>query len=68
MISKKGLANANKLITRILWKAAHDFNLRINYLEAGNLRNAIAREGYAIVAIPEAKANDFEAFVEKIES
>ncbi len=53
---QKGLANANKLITRILWKAAHDFDLRINNLEAGNLRNAIAREGYAIVAIPEAKS------------
>jgi len=62
---QKGLANANKLITRILWIATRDFDLRINYLEAGNLRNAIAREGYAIVAIPEAKANDFAAFVEK---
>lgn len=62
---QKGLANANKLITRILWKATRDFGLRINYLEAGNLRNAIAREGYAIIAIPEAKANDFAAFVEK---
>lgn len=62
---QKGLANANKLITRILWKATHDFGLRLNYLEAGNLRNAIAREGYAIVSIPEAKVNDFVAFVEK---
>ncbi|MBU2465402.1 MAG: M20/M25/M40 family metallo-hydrolase, partial [Bacteroidetes bacterium] len=61
----KGLANANKLLTRILWQGTKDFGLRLNYLEGGNLRNAIAREGHAIVGLPKDQQKAFAAFVEK---
>ena len=64
----KGYANANKLLNRILWQADKNFGLGLCSLEGGNLRNAIAREAYAIVTIaPENTeklielVNDFEA-------
>lgn len=48
---QKGLANANKLINRILWQANNDRLISLHYFDGGNLRNAIAREAYAIVTI-----------------
>ncbi len=61
----KGLGNANKLLTRIVWKAAKDFGLRLAYFEGGNLRNAIAREAYAIVAVDKQAAKTLQEFVAK---
>jgi dipeptidase D len=49
----KGRGNAVKILTRLLWHAAAGYGLRVAHLDAGNLRNAIAREGEAIVVIPE---------------
>lgn len=43
----KGRANAVKLLVRFLWNASRRFNIRIGKMDAGNLRNAIAREGFA---------------------
>ncbi len=48
----KGLGNAVKLLNRFCWHAARDYGLRISAMDAGNLRNAIAREGFATVVIP----------------
>jgi dipeptidase D len=59
---EKGLGNANKILNRLLWNSASDFGLRVSDFDAGNLRNAIAREGFAIVVVPEAKADEFEQF------
>jgi dipeptidase D len=47
----KGLGNAVKLLNRILWNAYQDFDLVIAEIDAGNLRNAIAREGRAHIVI-----------------
>lgn len=63
----KNLANANKLLTRILWQATNDYDLRIYDIQGGNLRNAIAREATAVVFIPEECSNEFEAMVAKFE-
>ncbi|MEI6436113.1 MAG: aminoacyl-histidine dipeptidase [Bacteroidota bacterium] len=43
----KGLGNAVKLISRFLWNAQESFEIAIGDLNAGNLRNAIAREAFA---------------------
>lgn len=59
----KGLANANKIINRILWQAGKDLDAQLVTIEGGNLRNAIAREAKAIVMIPESQTKKFEAFV-----
>jgi dipeptidase D len=55
----KGFGNAVKIITRFLWNAASDFSLRLANLDGGNLRNALAREAFATVVIPEKHKNDF---------
>ncbi|HOI32964.1 MAG: aminoacyl-histidine dipeptidase [Bacteroidales bacterium] len=61
----KGLANANKLLTRIVWKAARDLNVRMAHFEGGNLRNAIAREAFAIVAVKHESVDSFMQLMEK---
>jgi len=63
----KNLANANKLLTRVLWQATNDFDLRIYDIQGGNLRNAIAREATAVVFIPEDLTEAFEKFVATME-
>lgn len=48
----KNRGNANKILTRFLWRASQDFELRLAEYNGGNLRNAIAREAFAVVLIP----------------
>jgi len=59
----KGRGNAVKLLNRILWNAYQDFDLFIAELDAGNLRNAIAREGKAHIIIPKTKKEAFEKYL-----
>lgn len=47
--------NANKLMNRFFNLVALDTDLRISSIDGGSLRNAIPRESFAIVAVPEAK-------------
>ncbi|WP_425076005.1 aminoacyl-histidine dipeptidase [Psychroserpens sp. S379A] len=47
----EGLANANKLMNRLLFDGFENFGLRISEIDGGSLRNAIPRESNAIVAI-----------------
>ncbi len=51
----KGLANANKILNRFLWCKKDEIKLKLNTFDGGNLRNAIAREAYAIVLVPKNK-------------
>jgi dipeptidase D len=51
----KGLGNANKILNRFLWHATRDYDLRLHYISGGNLRNAIAREAFAVASVPIAK-------------
>jgi len=47
----KGLANANKIMNRILFDGFTNFGLRISEINGGSLRNAIPRESFAIVTV-----------------
>ncbi|MDR1865064.1 MAG: aminoacyl-histidine dipeptidase [Bacteroidales bacterium] len=62
-----GRGNANKLLTRFLWKAAHRYGLRLSSMEGGNMRNAIPREASAVVTVPASETaqlkNDAEEFL-----
>lgn len=58
---QKGRGNANKILNRLLWNSARDFGLRLSVFDGGNLRNAIAREAFALVSLP---ANNVNAFIE----
>lgn len=46
-----GRGNANKLMNRILWKLATDYNIGISEINGGSLRNAIPRESFAIIVV-----------------
>lgn len=46
----KGRGNAIKILNRLLWKLNEKYGISIARFEGGNLRNAIAREAYALIA------------------
>lgn len=60
----RGLGNANKLMNRILFQAADKLNARVYSIDGGSLRNAIPRESFAEIAVPEARAEAFELFLQ----
>jgi len=61
----KNRGNANKILNRFLWNSAKKYDLRISDFNGGNLRNAIAREAFAIVLIPENQKENLIANFEK---
>ncbi|MCL2436182.1 MAG: aminoacyl-histidine dipeptidase [Lentimicrobiaceae bacterium] len=63
----KGRGNAVKLLNRILWNAYQDLDLFIAHIDAGNLRNAIAREGSAHIIIPKENKKAFEKYLQEMD-
>ncbi len=63
----KERGNAVKLLNRLLWNGYQDYDVRIADICAGNLRNAIAREGWAIVTLPQKDAPNFEEYLKKMD-
>ena len=60
----KGRGNAVKIMDRFLWNVTREFDARIGSLDAGNLRNALAREGFANVVIPAGSTDAFEVYAQ----
>ena len=58
----KNRGNANKILNRFLWNVSLDCELRLSEFNGGNLRNAIAREAFAIVLVP---LNEKEKLIER---
>ena len=58
----EGLANANKIMNRILWGAANEFEFHVVEIDGGGLRNAIPRESFAIIAVNGDQADEFKAW------
>ena len=56
----KGRANSNKIAARWLYEMQDTFGVRLSTLDGGNLRNAIPREAYAVVAVPQHHCEAFE--------
>ncbi len=56
-----GLGNANKILNRFLSETSQKHDMYLCEIAGGNLRNAIAREAHAIIAIPEADKHDLRA-------
>jgi dipeptidase D len=50
---EKGLGNANKILCRFLWQYQDELKIRISKIDGGNLRNAIPREAYAVICVPQ---------------
>jgi dipeptidase D len=62
-----GRANSNKIMFRFLMQAESDFGIRLAEAAGGDLRNAIPRESYSVVLVPEIKDKEFEKFVKGYE-
>jgi len=62
---QKGLGNANKMLNRFLWETRVNLGLKLSAFDGGNLRNAIAREAYALVLVPDVKITDLKKEVSK---
>jgi dipeptidase D len=58
-----GRGNANKLMNRILFGAAAQFDIKIGAIDGGSLRNAIPRESFALVVVPEIKEQEFKTYI-----
>jgi len=62
-----GRGNANKIMNRFLW-AAQDLGVRVASLDGGSLRNAIPREAFAIVVVPENNIVKLQNLVKECQS
>jgi dipeptidase D len=58
-----GRGNANKLLNRLLFDCAERFGLSIAAIDSGGLRNAIPREGFATVAVEQARAEALREYI-----
>lgn len=63
-----GRGNAIKLLNRVLWNLNDQFDLRLSKIDAGNKRNAIPREGDAIVYVSKDKINDVKKIIQKFDT
>lgn len=57
----KGLGNANKLMSRLLFNGFERFGLRVSSIDGGSLRNAIPRESTAVVVVDQGQQAAFES-------
>jgi dipeptidase D len=60
----KGLANANKIMNRILFEV-QDY-IRISEINGGSLRNAIPRESFGVISVYKSQKNIFLKKIKKI--
>lgn len=59
--------NANKILNRFLWANLNDLDIKVNNFDGGNLRNAIAREAFAIIMIPNDKSDEIKTRISVFE-
>ena len=60
--------NAAKLMFRFLFEANKQLPLQLSGFAVGNMRNAIPREGWAVVTVSAEKASKFEAILKEYET
>ena len=67
-----GLGNANKILNRFLSQTFKKYDLYLCEIAGGNLRNAIAREAHAVIAVPDADKHalrtDLNIFAAEVEA
>lgn len=62
---EKGRGNSNRILARLLWEGIDSYGLRLARIDGGNLRNAIPREAWAVVAVPQRDASGFGDFFDR---
>jgi len=55
----KNRGNSIKILNQFIWEIRNRFGARLSIFEGGNLRNAIPREAYAMVVIPDTHKDVF---------
>ena len=63
----QGRANANKLMARVLFATVNTGLAHVCSWHGGNMRNAIPRDGDAVVLVPKMKEQEFKEMIEKCE-
>jgi dipeptidase D len=67
-----GRGNSNKILNRYLWHCHKEHGVRVSSIDGGSLRNAIPRESFAIILLPEEKVNEvkecFAKFFETVKT
>lgn len=63
-----GRGNACKLMGRFLKKAISEYGARLASINCGNMRNAIPREGFAVITLPEKSVEGIKEFVMALQS
>ncbi|HKL09143.1 MAG TPA: aminoacyl-histidine dipeptidase [Bacteroidales bacterium] len=61
-----GRGNAAKVLNRFLYQVNKSLDIRLADIQVGNLRNAIPREGFAVVVVPNAQAGEFKNFIDEL--
>ncbi len=61
----RGRGNANRLLNRLLLDASLAHGIGIASIDSGGLRNAIPREGFAIITVDEAAVDAFKTFLQE---
>ncbi len=61
----KGRGNANKLMTRILYKLKSEIEFQLISFDGGSLRNAIPREASSIIAVKSSEKSKVESVVKE---
>ena len=63
-----GRANANKVMNELLAYATEKLDARVADIQGGSLRNAIPRESFVTVTVPEGKAEELTAYISQFEA
>ena len=58
----KNRGNSIKILNEFLWESRNRFGARLSVFEGGNLRNAIPRESYAVVVVPDKYSEVFTGY------
>jgi len=61
-----GRGNSNKILNRFLYKLNKSLDIRLADIQSGSLRNAIPREGFAIVTVPTTQVGEFKNFIDEL--
>lgn len=61
-----GRGNSNKILNRVLYAVNNTLGIRLNDIQAGSLRNAIPREGHALVTVSNAQVGEFKTIIDEL--
>ena len=61
-----GRGNSNKILNRFLYATSKTLEVRLADIQSGSLRNAIPREGFAVVTLPKDKVGEFKTIIDDL--